>query len=212
MSVQYRGQHVCGGSIINENWVITAARCVRGLKRCYSIRAGSLYHHQDGTIHMVNRIIIHEHFNFTSNGFAINDIALIHIATSFIIDSSRKSIPLAYINGVIFPLSRIFMYGWGDKTTNGKSTLKIYKTKALNKITCNTTYENYGGIYDNQGCASDFRGKTSLCKNDAGGPVVYKTRLIGVLFWTEGCGRSNYPNVFTEISTYRFWIRRHTGI
>ncbi|KAL6448591.1 hypothetical protein ACFW04_000458 [Cataglyphis niger] len=115
ISMRYFGSHMCGGSIINSNYVLSAGHCVEGAENRYlSIHAGTNYLNQTGYVYYVANVTIHEYFDRAK---LINDIALIRLATPIKYNAVVQPIELAItddLEGKPCTLS-----GWG--TTKGDS-------------------------------------------------------------------------------------------
>jgi secreted trypsin-like serine protease len=59
-------------------------------------------------------------------------------------------------------------------------------------------------------CAG-FNGHDS-CQGDSGGPIVSKGCQIGIVSWGNGCGRSNFPGVYTNVEKFQYWILEVSGV
>ena len=62
-------------------------------------------------------------------------------------------------------------------------------------------------ILDSHLCVGFKNGSYGACSGDSGGPVVRKVdglyyELLGVVSWSYGCARANYPGVNTRIPFY----------
>ena len=63
-------------------------------------------------------------------------------------------------------------------------------------------------------CAGHFNGTLGdSCTGDSGGPLTIENRgrwvLAGIISWGDGCGRIGKYSVYTRVSIYSRWIRRH---
>jgi secreted trypsin-like serine protease len=216
----------CGGSVINAQWVVTAARCLDNYPNStvLGVFAGStdltdslnLYGYES------TRRIVHP--GFRGN---INDIALVKVNDSFDLSLSTLDpvvLPLD-VNGSTFPAvgETLLATGWGlSSPTNPASAQTILRSVELQSLaapgstTCgstpvadwNTRYELCVGV---PGGGSDF------CTGDIGGPITAdgidgdgdletEAVLVGIASWGGGCGNASRPSLALRVSTYLDWI------
>ncbi|MFE3643789.1 serine protease [Streptomyces sp. NPDC059169] len=97
------------------------------------------------------------------------------------------------------------VYGWGD--TTGMATyaydLRSASVRVLSDDVCARAYPGGAGgryVASTMVCAGDAGGRDA-CQGDSGGPLVARGRLIGIVSWGSGCGRSESPGVYTRVSS-----------
>merc|ERR1711942_358358 len=147
--------HNCGGSIVDETTVVTAAHCCYGQSVSgMQIVAGAhfLSTDEDNTKQTtaLTDIIIHEEYDHTS--FGINDICLLKVATPFVFDDAVAPCTLpeqdeAPEDGVDCENS-----GWGninqDRPVNNPDELQVVVTPAISQAECKEKWEGSGEIND----------------------------------------------------------------
>lgn len=212
ISLQAYGSHNCGGSIISKEWIITAGHCSGGSASSYKIRAGSTHHNKGGSLYNVVKVIRHENYDTNSNGLPLDDIALMRVEEPFKFDETRQPIPLYNLGEESIPGAISVITGWGNTFQGYPDQLHTVNVPIVSKAQCNENYKSYGGIPDNQICAAYPEGGKDACQGDSGGPLVIDGRLSGVVSWGYGCARPGYPGVYTEVASYRSWIRENSGV
>lgn len=204
VSLVYYGDHICGGAIVKENAILTAAHCLdninlRGLK----VRSNTTYT-SEGTLSYVNNVTPHP--SYVGNE---NDIAIIWVEDSFIFtDSLRKiQLPEADLDPVGGSLAMVS--GWGFLSGHGPNAylLRIAQVPIVDRKVCEDLY--YGHVHKNMLCAGESDGSVDACNNDSGGPLVLDNKLIGLVSWGIGCGLPNYPGVYTNVAYFRDWIDKN---
>ena len=81
VSLSIANRSICGGSIISDSWVITAAHCVSGyISSQVIVYAGSTLGWTGTQIRVVGNIIMHPNYNSTTD---VNDIALLQLQSPF---------------------------------------------------------------------------------------------------------------------------------
>lgn len=76
----------------------------------------------------------------------------------------------------------------------------------VSQAACARAYLRIATISTGMVCANGINPPRDACQGDSGGPLVVGQHLIGIVSWGEGCANTNYPGVYTRVSTYNSWI------
>lgn len=222
VSLETDGSYLCGGSIISEKWLITAAHCFRLVNHSsvVRVRSGSSFWQRDGSLHHASRIIIHECFSVTPYWTSVHDIAVVEIEEPFFNFTSkpcevRKPIELFGKYEKIEPGMLAVVSGWGLRDVNEQiisENLQKVNLPILSVEVCNAQLKFTGGLSEGQICAGYSAGGRDACYGDSGGPLAIEGRLAGIVAWGRGCGLPQRPGAYTAIPPYRNWIKRKTGV
>lgn len=214
-------EHVCGASILNENWIVTAAHCIDfpSSPRHYEILVGlhKLSQETAATVkkYKISKIAIHK--GYKDDDTYHNDIALLRTAKPIDITGSG-----GYINGVCLPKTKAdpsgfaTVIGWGHTREDGynSDTLKKVTVPIVDREICNEIYDpeetdESFELPESMICAGK-KGKDA-CQNDSGGPLIQTDQngvytIIGVVSHGIGCGEN--PGVYIKVSMYKDWMRK----
>ncbi|XP_026666904.1 trypsin-4-like isoform X2 [Ceratina calcarata] len=213
VSLRFSNRHVCGGAIISEEWIVTAAHCVQSpYDYPISIKAGtSDLRDEDAIIVVAKEIITHENYQ---RSIADYDIALIRLEKPLVYSSRVKPILLAPIADYYAAGSRAVVTGWGVTRGGGAVTARLRKVEVplVSNAQCSRLYMTRP-ITRRMICAGYVNdGGKDACQGDSGGPLVQHDKLIGIVSWGFGCARPSYPGVYTRVTVVRRWITQKTGL
>lgn len=229
VSLEYNNNHICGGVILNEEWVLTATHCLCdefGNQTIFTgddvkIHAGSTIQTDNSTGQRIEIDLIVTHPNWTpSNG--ANDIALLHLKKPLCFNDSVK---LVSINGgfhIFEPETIGFTSGWGD-LGSGCCSPQLYGAEMnfINSSNVISLYNSYStcGVpvedWINAGKICFYTDGISAGKGDSGGPVVVDINgiptLVGITHGT--CNASppllTLPTLFTDVGLQSTFINTH---
>ncbi|BES87953.1 serine-type endopeptidase activity [Nesidiocoris tenuis] len=199
------GQHFCGGTIISEYTILTAAHCIVGTSKVLYVVAGSSKMN-GGKLNRVTLAVVHIGYN---NSTMENDIAVLRVQKSLQLDGiTRKSLPLA--NFEPKPGTMCTISGWGSTyfdPGHAMGTELIEKTQV--PIYDRTVCVKRLDIPSDQICAGFEQGGHDSCQGDSGGPLECGGYITGVVSWGLGCGEPNLPGAYASVAYHREWILRH---
>lgn len=216
VSIQRSGEHFCGGSLISNQHVLTAAHCLDYIliPALLTVRVGSTSSVSGGQSIRVSRIFLHAGWTGRPTNYD-NDIAIIKLYQAPTVANAR-AISLVAPNTRIPNLALITVTGWGSTRENGPeiTTLQEVTVPYVELDRCAKLYRaaaNAPPVTSVMLCAGlEGVGGKDACQGDSGGPAVWNGQLVGVVSWGWGCARPNFPGVYARVTAYLDWIAQNT--
>ncbi|XP_014276542.1 trypsin-1 isoform X2 [Halyomorpha halys] len=210
------GQHICGGSIIDQHHILTAGHCMKENQKEKAYMSVSMGHtniKERQTLYAVDSVVVHPGFDADAV-FVVNDVAVIRLRAKIPVNNKTVKIiglsPKPPEEGKMCTVS-----GWGaikqpDPTisrTELSNTLRAIAIPITNYYQCARVTNSSRGVV----CAGYMNGGKDACQGDSGGPLVCNDTQYGIVSWGDGCAKPLSPGVYTDVSYFADWIRNHSS-
>ncbi|XP_033962108.1 serine protease 33-like isoform X1 [Pseudochaenichthys georgianus] len=215
-SIQAYGKHRCGGSLISDMWVLTAATCIMYYPENMTVVLG-LESMSGPNLNKVSKaidkIIVHP---LSSSLNDYNDMALLKLSSPVNFTDYIQPVCLASANSTFYTGVNSWVLAFGDISSGGPNadTLQEVRVPVVGNKECKCAYPYYD-LTDNIICAGFRSGGNGSCEGDSGGPMMIEKGSVwvqsGVVSFAVGCALPDYLGVYVPVSQFEDWIKNHTG-
>ncbi|XP_026666589.1 serine protease nudel-like isoform X2 [Ceratina calcarata] len=212
------GLFYCGGVILNELWILTAAHCLYGYTDNYfEVQAGILRKSSFSPMAQTRKaryIVPHPQYNSKD---MINDIAMIMLDDPLHFNRWVRPVclPGRSLLGSMWrfkpePNSICVTMGWGALSEHGPDPDDLREVQVPILSSCRHLVDQIDATI----CAGYPQGGRDACQGDSGGPLMCRNPysksqwyVAGVVSHGEGCAQPNEPGVYTRVSYFLDWIQ-----
>ncbi|XP_034178570.2 trypsin-1-like [Osmia lignaria lignaria] len=211
--------HFCGGSILNEWYILTAGHCIQKIGELRVIAGKYYLQKNENTEQTINvaKTIVHAGY---PGGVAQHDIALLKLEKPLKFNSNVKPIHLpaqGQNQG-----GQAILSGWGSTQKSIRPTVlpnKLQKAvvpilsneECLKELKSKPIVGKQPELFSTQVCSGTSGKEVSACSGDSGGPLAQgngaEAVQVGIASWVMmPCGSTRMPSVYTRVASYVDWI------
>ncbi|NXC46539.1 FA10 factor, partial [Penelope pileata] len=210
--VQEQFEWICGGTILNEYFILTAAHCVNSSQEL-RVLVGMVEREKEEpstAMHSVEKIISNAEFDLKTSD---SDIALIKLKEP--ITFSEDVVPAClpeedFAKDVLMRQTFGIVSGFGNSLEQMEPArrMKVLQVPYVDRSTCQRALLHL--LSKNMFCAGYSKDGRDVCQGDGGGPHVTEYNgtyfVTGIISWGEGCGKKGKYGIYTKLSNFLPWV------
>ncbi|XP_060944802.1 granzyme B-like [Limanda limanda] len=208
-SLQFQGQHSCGGILVRDDFVLTSAHCKNSQTMMVVLGAHDISKKEKSQQNLkVAKYFTHPEY---TSGQSDYDIMLLKLKNKAKLNKYVKPIGLPKKNGKTPVDVACVVAGWGYVASNGPAShvLRETKEKIQGLKECKNIWE---GVFNpsHMICTKFDKKKGGICQGDSGGPLICNSKPQGITAFTakNDCDNPKFPHVFMNLHFFLPWIKK----
>jgi len=220
---------MCGGTILNKRYVVTAAHCLFDGNTQLTVKGGAKFrvmvgehdhckHNEAGGKSYVLASVVHKHPKFSmDNPSGDNDIAILKLSKDLTFSDKIKPACLPSSATKDYSGKAASVSGWGGTKAYEPLTFVNQprqcglKEGIVNILkTTDKKCENFLGDSTTTTMLCAWAKGTDACQGDSGGPLTVaengKYVLLGVVSYGSGCA-TQHPGIYARVQGFLPWIK-----
>jgi trypsin len=193
------GFQFCGGTLVDDNKVITAGHCTAGKKPTDILVVAGREDKESGAgvTSAVKAIWLHPQFTDVRSGADVSVLTLVER-----LQYQPLALPDKDDTGLYAAGQPGLILGWGRTAADGQPSRYLLQASVplMTDQDCVKSYPAYKA--QSMVCAGVPQGGIDSCQGDSGGPLIVAGRLAGITSWGEGCAAPGKPGVYTRLGAY----------
>lgn len=185
--------HLCGGTILNEWWILSAAHCLQQAAQVYTVQYANTVISPEGTnVVAVAQVIVHEGYSRPNQ--EIHDIGVLRLAEAINHPEKDFKVRLPVAGSYFSTGTPAVLIGWGMNETEGTYMTNLQRVDLQIYSSYDCARRHGYDMHPTNICGGVDEGGKGQCSGDSGGPLLVNGVQVGFASWSvKPCTIAPYP-------------------